>query len=266
MPSWLFVVSLLEESSQLRTKKRVAYISPLLGKIPQKARSPMLSLMWRAEQRQGQFHLLGAAYSKIRDECNDCPSLEKFVEVAAGTLSIIPADLYFELSGWKIVDDGDSKHLVATIVDDNLIIATYPLQTVVSTQEIIQYCFDHGLINNMPTAATVTTQPHAAISFAALPQNHDLEAAVNASSVQSEPDAVDDAFEFFDFNDASSSNTYNLSFDAVTQDQQRAYENTPATAHWHPAIQPPILGIDPNIIQDEFDPFSFEIDQVLANM
>ena len=33
--------------------------------------------------------------------------------------------------------------------------------------------------------------------------------------------------------------------------------------HFHPAIQPPVLGFDPNLIQDNFDLYSFDIDQYL---
>lgn len=47
---------------------------------------------------------------------------------------------------------------------------------------------------------------------------------------------------------------------AVTFDQQMTYNQTPAAAHWNPDISPPILGFDPALVQDPFDPFSFNTD------
>ena len=62
----------------------------------------------------------------------------------------------------------------------------------------------------------------------------------------------------FDFNDLGTDfrRDYRPSINTVTTDQQRAYDRTPFALHFHPEIQPPVLGFDPNMIQDEFDPFS----------
>lgn len=54
-----------------------------------------------------------------------------------------------------------------------------------------------------------------------------------------------------------SSNTY-LTIAAITADQQAAFEDNDLALHFHPRIQPPILGFDPRIIQDDFDPFDLD--------
>jgi hypothetical protein len=63
----------------------------------------------------------------------------------------------------------------------------------------------------------------------------------------------------FNFNDPmlSVGTGYQPSINAVTADQQQAYEGTPFSLHFHPNIQPPVLGFGPDMIQDDFDPFSF---------
>lgn len=50
-----------------------------------------------------------------------------------------------------------------------------------------------------------------------------------------------------------------LTIQAVTDDQQAAYEHHALALHFHPTISPPILGFDPRIIQDDFDPFNLDL-------
>lgn len=62
----------------------------------------------------------------------------------------------------------------------------------------------------------------------------------------------------FDFNAFRSD--YRPFINAVTADQQQAYERTPFASQFQPQIQPLVLDFDPNIIQDDFDPFSLFFD------
>lgn len=225
----------------------------------------MLSLMWRAEPRKSQFNLLGSAFSTIRDECNNPPALDRYLEVASTALSIIPADRYMDLSGWKIVDDGDTK-AIEHVGDAQLdVSALFPLQTNVSSQDLVKYCFDRGLISSMPHARSSSTVQQHSMSFAALPQNHDL-SLLEADNIEQSPSpGAEDPFTFLNFDEIDQAAPYGPAIDLVTSDQQRAYQSTPAVAHWQPHIQPPILGFDPSTIQDDFDPFSFELDDDFIN-
>ena len=54
------------------------------------------------------------------------------------------------------------------------------------------------------------------------------------------------------------SNGY-LTIQAVTADQQAAFERHPEAVHFHPNISPPVLGFDPRVIQDDFDPFDLDL-------
>ena len=60
-----------------------------------------------------------------------------------------------------------------------------------------------------------------------------------------------------DGSEANSNDGY-LTIEAVTADQQAAYERLEIGFHFHPAM-PQILGFDPRIIQDEFDPFNLDL-------
>jgi hypothetical protein len=62
----------------------------------------------------------------------------------------------------------------------------------------------------------------------------------------------------FNFNDFRPD--YRPSIGAVMADQQQAYERAPLAMHFNPQVQPPVLGFDPNNIQDDFDPFSLYVD------
>lgn len=49
-----------------------------------------------------------------------------------------------------------------------------------------------------------------------------------------------------------------LTIDAVTADQQAAYDQLEIGFHFHPDM-PQILAFDPRIIQHEFDPFDLDL-------
>ncbi|KIW14260.1 hypothetical protein PV08_07042 [Exophiala spinifera] len=53
------------------------------------------------------------------------------------------------------------------------------------------------------------------------------------------------------------SNTY-LTIAAITADQQAAFEDNDLVLHFQPGIEPPILGFDPRVVQDDFDPFDLD--------
>lgn len=158
-------------TGQLLILVHKAYYSVILIGLPQKARSPILAQMWRTENRQSLFSLLGAAYSKIRDE-NLAPgvTLESFLHVAAEKVPIIPAAQYFQKSGWTII----GQELRAVAIDEVSVEAEYPLKSNFSPDDVVSYCIHKGLISRMPSPKTrkVVGQLNGAsnIAFAALPQ------------------------------------------------------------------------------------------------
>lgn len=63
--------------------------------------------------------------------------------------------------------------------------------------------------------------------------------------------------------DAIMDNNPYLSIAEVTADQQAAFDGNTISSHFHPNVQPPVLGFDPSIIQGEFDPFSLEFSDII---
>jgi hypothetical protein len=61
----------------------------------------------------------------------------------------------------------------------------------------------------------------------------------------------------------SSINDGYLTIGVVTADQQAAYDRYPEALHFHPGISPPILGFDPRVIQDDFDPFDLDLSHLI---
>lgn len=62
--------------------------------------------------------------------------------------------------------------------------------------------------------------------------------------------------------DIINSNAY-LSVADVTAEQQDAFEANTLALHFHPDVSPPILGFDPRVIQDDFDPFNLDLTDMI---
>ena len=75
----------------------------------------------------------------------------------------------------------------------------------------------------------------------------DAQAAAQICTIEAIPMSSTFAREF-DFSDLRTTPT----IEQVTADQQQAFEQLPMPIQFHPVIQPPVFGFDPNIIQDVF--------------
>lgn len=190
-------------------------------------------------------------------------------------------------------DQGNITRSATFSADD--VDSAYPAHTNKSSIDLVNHCYDSGMLLRssrlLPTTrarANVMAMPIAAAAPA--PATTAPLTPAPAAPVQSQVSAFDDfdvsfahalttegstkskQFEQslqalaappdpmsdFNFNDPIMNfrPDYQPSINAITADQQRAYEQTPFSLHFHPDIQPPVLGFDPNMIQDEFDPFS----------
>ncbi|OAG34384.1 hypothetical protein AYO21_11470 [Fonsecaea monophora] len=104
------------------------------------------------------------------------------------------------------------------------------------------------------------TSPSSAESVSSSPVSHTQEQQLPTptSSSATTPSLVVD-----NENEYHHTNLDYLTIEAVTADQQSAYARTNgaglAALHFHPQISPPILGFDPRIVQDDFDPFNLDV-------
>lgn len=100
--------------------------------------------MWRSEPRRNHFHLLGQAYSVIRDHTVEGAgiTLNSFLQVTHGFVGIIPVDQYLSKAGWNLVEND----LTPVSVNSAKVLAEFPLTVAVSTGDITAYCHRMGLI------------------------------------------------------------------------------------------------------------------------
>ncbi len=270
--------------------------------------------MWGAENKHALWALLGSAYSDLRDHHEETLSVEKFLSITAPLLPIIPAEKYLSKMGWILSSDCEELHRDAAFNAD-VLAAEYPTGTNRSVADIVDHCYNHGLMDRdtrrdreefrqqalrnagfIPStpAGNQTPPPSCGtLTLAVTPQSVSLSPCMlsnadilaqsttmetEASSMDSSTEAMSDESvgagvgglhegeeePEIELHDAiMNSNTY-LSVAAVTADQQTAFDNIDTLAlHFHPAIQPPVLGFDPRVIQDDFDPFDLDFSELI---
>ncbi|ETN43367.1 uncharacterized protein HMPREF1541_02526 [Cyphellophora europaea CBS 101466] len=244
--------------------------SPQLPGLTQKVKSGLLREMWAAEPRKPLFSVLAQAYTDIRDNHLELVPLDKFLAATAHQLPVVPAAEYLLKMGWEltIVATDQATIIRSTTFNAGAVNSEYPAYTDKSSVDLVNHCYDSGvlqrssrLVQRTRAGANVMAMPIAAAPAPAAPaqpqvtafDDFDWEEALRELAAPADPTPE------FNFNDPiiNLRPDYHPSIDTVTADQQRAYERTPFALHFHPEIQPPVLGFDPNMIQDEFDPFSF---------
>lgn len=258
--------------------------------MTQKTKSGLMQQMWNAEPNKHIWHLVAKAYTDIRDNHTDHTALDKFLAIVTPALPVVPSHTYLPEMGWKITTHGN-EHTMArdTGFDGDAHAAKYPAHTNMSASDLVKLCYQAGLVRassrtTRQVQGNVINMPFAAIpTGAAAPQDtlgdriFDV-SLLNLQSMKYETDnsksdqSLNDthnadisssaATPVFDFNNLNTQmpHEYSPSIQTVTADQQQAYMNTPFALHFHPEIQPPILGFDHKLIQDDFDPFSLDID------
>ncbi|KAK7897056.1 hypothetical protein LTR67_004944 [Exophiala xenobiotica] len=273
------------------------YYSPLFKGIPQKLKSGLLRQMWGAENKHALWALLGCAYSDLRDHHEETLSVEKFLSITVPLVPIIPAEKYLSKMGWILSSNFQELHRDAAFNAD-VLAAEYPTGTNWSVADIVDHCYNLGLMDRdtrrdpeeyrrqallnagfiSSTSAGNQTPPPSCgtLTLAVTPQSSTT-METDASSMDTPTEGTSDETvdagvgglheeeePEIELHDAiMNSNTY-LSVAAVTADQQTAFDNIDTLAlHFHPGVQPPILGFDPRVIQDDFDPFDLDFSELI---
>lgn len=253
-------------------------------------KSGLLREMWAAEPRKRLFSVLAEAYTDLRDNHLEVVQLDKFLAVTASQLPVIPASQYLHKMGWvlTVLATDQANIFRSATFNASAVDSEYPTHTDKSSIDLVNHCYDSGLIQRSSRLAPRLRARANVMAMPIAPATTPSPAAP-AAPVQSQVSAFDDfnastsprfaphsanpiQFEEslqalatpaapmpdFNFNDPilNLRSDYNPSINAITADQQQAYERTPFALHFHPDIQPPVLGFDPNIVQDDFDPFS----------
>ncbi|KAL2433875.1 hypothetical protein ABEF95_011682 [Exophiala dermatitidis] len=284
------------------------YYSPLFKGLTQKEKSGLLRVMWGAELQKPMWTLLGLAYSDLRDYHDEHLPVDAFLAATVPLLPIVPAEEYFAKMGWENATNsaGELTLTRSAWFDTATFYAQYPPRTDLSFADIVNHCYDQGIMkrdtrratprlrpghqaqapaanNNVAAPSTNTNPPPpscgGSLTFAVTPQSAMSTAAhaeastsTTASTVNSAADPDEDTqMEGVEMEQANvgaaaeiaTETPAYLSIEHVTADQQAAFERNPLALHFHPGVQPPILGFDPRIIQDDFDPFDLDLSTLI---
>ncbi|KAK6371725.1 hypothetical protein LTS17_008548 [Exophiala oligosperma] len=270
-----------------------SYYSPIFKGIPQKVKSGLLRMTWSADTKRAMWALLGSAYSDLRDHHDESLPLDKFLSLTVPLLPIVSADKYLGKMGWEISTAANNTEepvlIRSSAFNAACLAAEYPHNTNLSVADIVNHCYTQGLLpkdtrknlgrnrrymspndghhagNQIPLppygTLTLTVTPHPAATVDAEASSIDPTSEVSSDEDMDVdagiPNNVDDEPEVPVHEAIMNGNTY-LSIATVTADQQAAFENNELALHFHPGIQPPILGFDPRIVQDDFDPFDLD--------
>ncbi|EXJ81902.1 hypothetical protein A1O1_07969 [Capronia coronata CBS 617.96] len=298
-----------------------SYYSTLFAGLTQKDKSGLIRVMWGADLKKPMWTLLGYAYSDLRDHHDESLAIDKFLAATVPLLPIVPADQYLSKMGWELTKNNAGELTLArnnTFGADNLY-AEYPARTSMSMADIINHCYEGGLLNRNIRRATPPPRPAQAtqapqgnnnanappppscggsLVLAVTPQqvnvavpNASTPTATATATLTATPTATSSASPAnsvmvsrtasgsetqeelgsegsrseeqgdigeLTVDDITSTPAY-LSIQHVTADQQAAFESNALALHFHPRIQPPILGFDPRVIQDDFDPFDLDL-------
>ena len=239
--------------------------------------------IWTAEPQQHIWALVAKAYTYVRDNHTVHTPLDKFLAVVTPSLPLVPSVNYLAEMGWEVTTEVTGERNMARAVNWNAQdhAAKYPRQTNKSVTDLVGICYQSGLVrpsSRVNRKMQVETGNIVTMPFAAQPSNQAGEARTfdvsslecrnlvrTLTNVQLDRElndmlSTEDSHDF-DFSNMAIDmpNGYRPSIATVTDDQTHAFENTPFAIHFHPDVRPPVLGFDPREVQDDFDPFSFDL-------
>lgn len=221
-------------------------------------------------------------------------TLDTFLARIGPYIGLVTPAQYLNVMGWELaVDEIGQKHLIKKAQpgagpDPALLI------TNLSVADIVQHCYNIGYVTRggitpaqnpgagaaMAFAAQPTPMPYANVTGTpantvnvnqAITQQHG--GIANGSSITPAPAPITnvqtpDELNDFDFELARGLNDFfaeeestntPISHDAVMRDQQMALEFSgdvyPFNGQFNPAVEIPVLGFDPERIQEDFDAF-----------
>ncbi|KIV97489.1 hypothetical protein PV10_01239 [Exophiala mesophila] len=250
---------------------RSYYGSVFKGK--QMDKSGLLREMWAKEPRRNLFGLLGKAFSDLRDGHSESVSLEKFLETTIPLLPVVPADQYLVKMGWTVTTN-EGKDAIRRVdgFDAAATNLEFPPQTNVSVHELVEHCYKQGLVDRddcLSSTESAQSDPWNSldydITFATAPVPQQDFAEGVATTPEFETDAETNYITSAQATPSSVSSDHvpegYLTIGAVTADQQAAYDQLEFGYHFHPDMEP-VLGFDPRIIQDDFDPFDLDVSEL----
>ncbi|KAK3695533.1 mating-type protein MAT alpha 1-domain-containing protein [Podospora appendiculata] len=127
-----------------------AYYSALFSQLPQKERSPFMTMLWQQDTFHNEWDFMCAVYSTIRTFLEESKiSLQIWIKFAVSHLGIIPRESYMSALGWHLMQLEDGSHeLMRTATSE---VYQYPLQPM-NGLGLFKQCVASGLPVTSPQA------------------------------------------------------------------------------------------------------------------
>nr|CCD57789.1 putative mat-A1 protein [Neurospora pannonica] len=88
-----------------------SYYSPLFSQLPQKERSPFMTILWQHDPFHNEWDFMCSVYSSIRTYLEEEKvTLQLWIHYAVGHLGVITRDNYMASFGWNLVQLPNGTH------------------------------------------------------------------------------------------------------------------------------------------------------------
>lgn len=84
----------------------------MLSPRTQKIKSKILTVLWQADPFEAKWSILAKSYSILRgDRDKKEVPLDRFLELCAPLIGVIPADIYLEVMGWQLGEPNEQDQV-----------------------------------------------------------------------------------------------------------------------------------------------------------
>jgi hypothetical protein len=95
----------------------------MLSPRTQKVKSKILTVLWKADPFEAKWSILAKSYSILRgNRDKEEVSLDKFLEMCAPLIGVIPPDIYLSVMGWELGESSEQDQ-VCTLMASSLTVA-----------------------------------------------------------------------------------------------------------------------------------------------
>jgi hypothetical protein len=86
----------------------------MLSPRTQKVKSKILTVLWKADPFEAKWSILAKSYSILRgDRDKEEVSLDKFLELCAPLIGVIPPEIYLSVMGWELGESHEQDQVSA---------------------------------------------------------------------------------------------------------------------------------------------------------
>jgi hypothetical protein len=101
----------------------------MLSPRTQKVKSKILTVLWKADPFEAKWSILAKSYSILRgNRDKEEVSLDKFLELCAPLIGVIPPDIYLSVMGWELGESSEQDQ-VCTLMASSLTVAPWKMRT-----------------------------------------------------------------------------------------------------------------------------------------